>query len=296
MIVPSPSRDTGLSINVFETGHDLLNECEEWLYRSEACNNGLLSIAALTESKESLFVPPFWYASIRDQNKVIGCAIYAMPDGLCVSEVSETAAHVLVAEFMKTGLDAQRIAGPDHASRLVAKALALQTKTSFMENVHWQSYITDAPVKPDEMPPGKLRLATDADRDLVVDFGQHYGDEKPVVVDVSSYFLRKLKDDMLWAWDDNGVKTLIAMSGRTRNGIRVAGVFTPVEHRRLGYASAAVWTVTEHYMADGCKFCILLVDKSDPHVMLVYEKIGYSKTDSRLEMRRELSDIPVCPI
>ena len=272
-------------MHVVGTGKRFLELYGEWLHRSEITNNLLLSVAALTDLRNSVFKPPFWFAAVLRGDYVAGCALYAMPDGLCLSALDESASAVLVDKFNETDIFCARIAGPEDACIAVSSLLKATTDVIYEPITHWQSFIVADLFPPTRPASGKLRLTKTEDNDIIVDYGTRYGLEKPSVVEVSKYFLYKSAADQLWAWDDDGIKTLIAVAGRTRNSIRVSGVFTPAEYRVRGYASTAVYEVSKRFLGDGCRFCHLVVDKADPHVMRIYENIGYTKFESRLEMR-----------
>jgi predicted GNAT family acetyltransferase len=276
-------------IQILASGSQLLSVCGDWLFQEEAANNTLISVAALSDSDKSPFKPPYWFAAVFNGDQVVGCALHVLPDGLLVSDMPPDAAHQLAKSFVETGIDVPRISGREYSARTVAKTISLSTDSEFHPETFWQSYVLTNSIKPPKMASGHLRLATAKDSDIVTEYGKQYGEEKPAFIDVAAYFLRKASDECLWAWDDDGIRTLIAVSGRTENGIRIAGVFTPVKFRGNGYASAATWAVTEHYLNDGCSFTTLVVDKTDPHVMRLYEHLGYEKLESAIELIRSSS-------
>lgn len=267
-----------------DSGDALISACEEFLYGDEARNNSILAVAPLTVPDSNIFTPPYWYAYAETNDQVVGCALYADPDGLVLTDMPVEAAMEIASAFMDSGIEPKRIAGPDSTARAVANAIANKSGQAFHAKTFWNSYVLTESVKPPQMAPGSLRHARPEESDVVAEFGERYGNEKPALVDVSSYLLRKLDDELLWAWDHDGIRTLIGMAGRTRNVIRVAAVYTPDEHRRKGYASAAVWEVTEHYLNNGCRATTLMVDKRDPQVGRIYEKLGYRIMDDRIEL------------
>jgi predicted GNAT family acetyltransferase len=56
---------------------------------------------------------------------------------------------------------------------------------------------------------------------------------------------------------------------------RVAGVYTPPEHRRRGYASACVAALSAHVLATDADTCILFTQLSNPTSNAIYRAIGY---------------------
>lgn len=286
MINHSTEKTKQLMVRVVDSAAEFLNACEDWLYESEVTNTHLLSIAASIESEKGQVDPPFWFAIVFDGENIVGSALHVVPDGLCLSDLSATAAHAVADEFSRTEILPDRVSGPDDACAAVCSALENIQQVAYSPAKQWQSFVTSHLIPPTRPVPGVMRPALSDDRDIIVEYGMLYGKGEATVVDIASYFLRKQSDSLLYAWDNNGIKTLIAMSAHTKNSIRIAAVFTPPEHRCHGYASSAIFEVSKHYIESGCKFCHLVVDRSEPNVMSVYENIGYEKFDSRAEMRR----------
>ena len=70
-------------------------------------------------------------------------------------------------------------------------------------------------------------------------------------------------------------------SGPTAHGIRVNAVYTPVELRGQGYASATVAALSQLLLDRGYRFCCLYTDLSNPTSNAIYKRIGYDPvTDS----------------
>lgn len=273
-------------VELFDSGSEFLLRCREFLYRKEAINNTLIALAQLSDDPGGPIRPPFWYAAVVERDEVAGCAIHVLPDGIIATDMTPTAAHAIARQFVRSGIHLSRIAGEEAVCRSLAKSISLQTGDEFAVNTLWQAYVATHIVKPLKMAPGELRLATNRDADVVADFGSQYGSEKPTLVDVKSYFLRKVDIGELWTWDHDGIKTLISVSCRTRSCIRISGVFTPPAMRSRGYAAAGVWAATQHYLNNGCNLVTLVVDKQDPPVMRLYENLGYRKLNDAVELRR----------
>lgn len=80
----------------------------------------------------------------------------------------------------------------------------------------------------------------------------------------------------LLLWEVGGRAVCMAgFTGRTPNGIRIAWVYTPVEHRGKGFAGACVATLSQQLLDEGRKFCFLYTDLANPISNHVYQTIGY---------------------
>ena len=125
-------------------------------------------------------------------------------------------------------------------------------------------------VNPEGGAPGHVRLADLDDAEIVV-WGRLHGEEKPTLLDFSRIFWRTSKEQIRSCWEDDGLRTLIAMSGHKRNGIRVSTVFTPIQYRGKDNAAVAVSSVIRHFLNERCALCTLSVDCQDRGVMSSHE-------------------------
>jgi len=86
---------------------------------------------------------------------------------------------------------------------------------------------------------------------------------------------RHLSAGTLFVWDDGEVVSMTMVQGATAHGIRVSGVYTPLELRNRGYATSCVAEVTRRMLASGRRFCVLYTDASNPTSNAIYTRIGY---------------------
>lgn len=278
---------TGVNVRSTADGVEFLHQAKDWLYLNECDNNTLLTIAGQSGSCHSMLRPPFWFALSECPQGLGGAAAFALPDGLVLSNMELTYLPPILTSLLSEGLCPHRIFGPDAVARSAASHLFLQTGKIFSQRTQWISFVATQFVPPADTTLGHLRLATRNDSDLVEHFGNAYAREKPSIVDVARYFLNKIETKELFLWVDNDsedVKTLVALSGATDNVIRIAGVFTPEKHRCHGYASAAVATVTNCLLEAHFQAVTLVVDRSDPNAMHLYENLGFVPGELNVEL------------
>jgi RimJ/RimL family protein N-acetyltransferase len=137
--------------------------------------------------------------------------------------------------------------------------------------------------------PGRLRTAQPVDLDLVLAWFNAFrrdADEQagrapgtPTGNGESADrddIARRIAAGRVWLWDDLRGETvhLTAGSAPSFGVARVGPVYTPPEHRRRGYASAAVAEVSRRVSADGTRVC-LFTDQANPTSNKVYEALGY---------------------
>ena len=97
---------------------------------------------------------------------------------------------------------------------------------------------------------------------------------------------RGLAAGEFWLWD--GAEPMsMAVSRRPVEGVvRVAGVYTPPEKRKRGYAAACVHALSKH-MRDAGYRCVLYTDLANPTSNSIYRRIGYRAISEVLRYRFE---------
>jgi predicted GNAT family acetyltransferase len=86
---------------------------------------------------------------------------------------------------------------------------------------------------------------------------------------------QRVRNGELFFWSDPAP---VSMAGRTRptpNGESIGPVYTPLEHRRRGYAISVVAALSQRILDDGKQFCCLYTDLANPTSNSIYRKIGY---------------------
>jgi predicted GNAT family acetyltransferase len=129
---------------------------------------------------------------------------------------------------------------------------------------------------PDPRPPGRARVATAGDRDLLLSWYELFTTELGELGER----LADAVDDRIahggltvWETDD----AVVSMAGHTRaiaGMVRVAPVFTPAEHRRRGYAGAVTAAVSAA-AAGLADEVLLFTDLANPTTNALYQRIGY---------------------
>jgi predicted GNAT family acetyltransferase len=131
---------------------------------------------------------------------------------------------------------------------------------------------------PTKFIPGYLRLATETDSDLVIEWAHHFdlealdGEEGEAVNERTH---QRIANKEVFLWVD-GVTTAMAIKTRaTAHGVTLASVYTPPELRGRGYASALVGSLSQYLLNQGATFCTLMTDLANPISNHIYQKLGY---------------------
>ena len=80
----------------------------------------------------------------------------------------------------------------------------------------------------------------------------------------------------IWLWTTNDEAVSMSAIGRTLDrGSAISLVYSPPEHRNLGYAGGATTAVARAAFKAGAQFIYLYVDDSNPASNRCYTKIGF---------------------
>lgn len=146
--------------------------------------------------------------------------------------------------------------------------------------IHTQAQKVYKLVKVNDVPmsPGKLRVSTDAEKDLVKKWSHSFH------IDCFGVNSRNPESDPtpgiavghIYLWEDGGKPVSMAVKSRaTEKGMSVGGVYTPPELRGKGYATSCVAELSRNILQSGKQFCTLYTDLANPTSNSIYKKIGY---------------------
>jgi hypothetical protein len=140
--------------------------------------------------------------------------------------------------------------------------------------------------------PGELRLATPADRDVVLERFRAFGEEVRHGADelrdddelgrmIDARLASEVAGVALWVVAGS-VCSLAGFGGPTPTGIRIGPVHTPLASRGRGYGTAVTARVSRLLLERGHRFCFLYTDLANPTSNAIYTRIGYEPVcDSR---------------
>lgn len=130
---------------------------------------------------------------------------------------------------------------------------------------------------PSPAPEGRSRVATRADRALVVAWVQGFADATGQSKSSAEWLVDEgTERGSLTLWESGG--TPVALAGRTRilaGTVRVTLVYTPPGFRGRGYGAAVAAEASRAALAEGAAEVLLFTDLADPTSNGVYLRIGY---------------------
>jgi predicted GNAT family acetyltransferase len=264
-----------MHVTRFPTARAFLHVVEPWLLEREAENGLLLGIAATVASEPDRGASAY-FAAVLDQGRPVLAAFSTHPEKLGVSASHQPGAIPLLASDVAGACPAiTSIGGPEPTSEQLAREVARIRGATSRRSKAMRIFELREVRLPAVPPPGRLRLAEMADWPVVVPWIRQFLDEIGEPGDGGERATRLIGEQQLFLWDDQGPVSMAAATRKTRHGIAVNLVYTPVERRNHGYASACVAGVSARLLSQGNQFCCLYTDLANPTSNAIYSRIGY---------------------
>ncbi|MEV0094558.1 GNAT family N-acetyltransferase [Streptomyces sp. NPDC050738] len=210
---------------------------------------------------------------------VEGTALWTPPHPFQVGVVPAEALAPLAREIRKLGATTVNARRPE----LEALTAAWPEHRTLMEQ---RLYRLAELTPPSPAPPGRARVATAADRELLVEwlhaFAHDTGTDREDAR-VEAAVTDRLSYGGLTLWEHEG--TPVSLAGATRQvagQVRVAPVYTPPALRGHGYAAAVTAAVSRAALDAGVGEVLLFTDLANPTSNGVYQRIGYRPVTDRV--------------
>ena len=289
----------------FARADDLLALAGDFLAGREAEHNLLLCILGGLRSPAPGAVgeAPYLAAVVRGDT-VVSVALRTPPWNLVLSEIDDRAALPFIArdvaiDLVERGPDAtiRGVLGPTAHAEAFARSWVRRRSGQRMRLARTERIFRLDHVRPPRPATGTSRLATMADRDLLVAWLHAFNDEalegdEPADMAVIADRMLAGGGRAAYLWDDEGPVSLTAIGGRTPHGVRVGPVYTPPERRGRGYASSLVAAISQSQLDAGCRSLFLFTDVANPTSNHVYRAIGYEPVCDVADWRFEAASGP----
>jgi GNAT superfamily N-acetyltransferase len=256
------------------------------LSSNEIVNHGILSLAEVLTSPNSIYQPPFIFAHVRRDEEISGCWIYAEPDGLTLSDLAPETQFDVFEHLRKYIHLPSRIFGPRESALRLAQLFGETSGTSYKIDSVWRVHYLKDLAGQSILVDGSIRIAEMKDSSLVSKWGEEYNTERPANVDIKQFLLQKLIDKNLHLWVDEDPKSLATISGGNCSGPRISSVYTPPEFRSHGYATALVKNLSRKFLRAGRPYVTLNTLLGDP-VEQIYRRLGYRPVAEKVSVTFE---------
>lgn len=280
-----------MRIRRFARPSEFLESAGPFLLQHEAQHNLILGLAAGVLHGEWSEYPPY-LALVEDRGAVVLAALRTPPRNVVLSRCGDSEAlDLLILDLTPWLRELPGASGPTEVADAFATAWRGATGGTTVVAMAQRIYKLDG-VVPVGGVPGRLRPATYGDRSLLVDWLEDFSKcESAITHDdaeqVADRFLRadfQSRGMFIWEADRQPV-AMVGHSGPTPHGMRIGPVYTPPEHRRKGYASAATAALSQRLLDSGRQFCFLYTDLANPTSNHIYQAIGYRRVADSTQYR-----------
>lgn len=271
-----------MKITIYPNPADFLNATGKLLQSDEARYGLIYGIARLTADNPHHYGEGDpWFCSVSDSDDISALAWRTPPYPVGLAWHAgdpEEAALLLIEAVHNNWAVIPGVIGEREVTDPFAEGWCKTHGTSIQSTMAQRIYRLDA-INDVPAAPGKMRLATLADKDLVSGWTRAFWVEAGITLregipesDVAPH----IKNGEIYLWEDGGKPVSTAQKARpTEHGMTVSMVYTPPELRRNGYATACVAGVCREILKSGYDFCTLYTDLSNPTSNSIYMKIGF---------------------
>jgi predicted GNAT family acetyltransferase len=251
-----------------------LDRAGQWLEEKETERALILGIAAdlMAGTREG----PAWLATVERQGAVVTAALRTPPHHLVVSRAPEPALEAIAADLHEGGESLPGVEGPSAAAETFAGLWRSRTGAAVRPGMSQRIYECGEVVHGVSVR-GGIRLAAGDDVAVLVEWSRGFYRDTGLggAADDEATIRGMIASGRLFVWHEGEPRSMVAWSGPTPHGVRISFVYTPPEHRGMGYATSTVAGLTERMLRSGRRFCCLYTDIANPTSNRLYQRIGY---------------------
>lgn len=271
-----------MNFKAYASAREFLADTGDLLKSDEARYGLIYGIARLvTDNPRHYGEEDLWFGALYDSGAISALTWRTppFPVGLAWHKGNpEEAAALLVAAVRERWGEIPGVTGhreiTDPFAEQWCKACGVSIQSTMAQRIYRLDAVSDVPSAP-----GRMRLATPADKELVSAWARAFGVEAlgPVNANIPERDVTPLiSKGTIYLWEDRGKAVSLTIKSRpTERGMTVSMVYTPTEYRRRGYATACVAGVCREILKEGYDFCTLYTDLSNPTSNSIYMKIGF---------------------
>jgi uncharacterized protein len=271
-----------LNCTIYEDPADFLDVSRPALEANEVLYNLILGIAIRLVGNPLFYGSQPLLASVIDGDQPSLVALMTPPYKLQLAvfnTCSLGAIKLLASKIHKYAWHVPGVMGEEKATKAFAAYWNENTGTSSHEGMRQRIHELRK-VNPVQYPEGNFRQATIDDLDRAIKWGHSFhadcfGDSGHPQID-DHQIKTMIVEGNFFFWNDPEPVSMAALTRPTPHGISVSFVYTPLEFRERGYASAVVARLSQQCLDKGREFCTLYTDLSNPTSNSIYQRIGYS--------------------
>jgi len=266
----------------YPSAADFLQTSQPFLETNEATNSLLLGVSLRLKNAPDRMKTTPYFITVSNERALILAAMMTPPHNLVIYGQANQppAMDILVQQLQADKAVPPGVLGPSAVAQKFAEVWATATGISYRAGMRQGIYELRHVIPPEQITPGKLRLAKIDEIDLVTQWALDFqaealGSGHPT--ETRQAMEDRIKYEELFMWDDGQPVSMVAKARPGLHGVTVSLVYTPPEFRRCGYASNAVAALSQLLLDEGWQFCSLHTDLANPTSNHIYQAIGYRR-------------------
>lgn len=266
-----------MKVHQYQDASQFYDSVKDYLLTQEALHFLLLGISNVLIDNPERYQEKPYLAAVELGDDIIGVAMRTPPHRLLLSQINDLNAVKAIAQNLHSIQDSlPGVTAPTNEAKAFAQTWLALTGQSYHLTKALRSFQLEKVQLP-YLPPGYLRIATQADREFLMRCYQAFSLETSgnIESDSKRWVEFSLQQRTAFIWQDKIPVAIACRSGLTPNGVGINMVYTPPEYRRNGYASACVAALSQTLLSLGCKYCFLFTDLANPTSNHIYQAIGY---------------------
>jgi predicted GNAT family acetyltransferase len=277
-----------VDIKYYKDATDFLARTGKYLAKDEALYGRILGMAnAVLRHPELIHKEDLWLCSINSGKEILAVALSAIQHTVILGHFNggkTDIAEKLVTAAAENFINISGVLGDKALADIFAKKWCknqnVRIKHKMAQRLYRLDKVNDVPLSP-----GKFRLATMADKELVLKwyhaFYMDVSGEDPAGWEART--LPAIDQRWVFFWEDSKPVSMATKTSPTDKKMSVGGVYTPPEFRGKGYATSCVAELSRNILQSGKEFCTLYTDLSNPTSNSIYKKIGYKEVSDSVE-------------
>jgi predicted GNAT family acetyltransferase len=282
-----------VEIQYYPNAVDFLAHAGKYLAQDEARYGLIIGLARVVEDNPHRYGPEDpWFCSVQDKDIICAVAMRTPPYKVIMAFFSgdlNLVAESLVAATAAKFPVIPGAMGDKELADIFAELWCdkLGAKVSYIQAQRIYRLVR---VKAVPLSRGRIRQATEADKDLVTKWSHafHIDTHGDVRNMPETDITPGLEREWVFLWEDGKPVSMALKTRPTDKGMTVGGVYTPPELRGKGYATSCVAELSRHILQSGKEFCTLYTDLANPTSNAIYKKIGYEEVGDSVEYTFEM--------
>lgn len=230
----------------------------------------------LVGALEGYFGEGLFACGVDAGGSVVAAAIRTPPWPMVVSEIEDEDADALISAWLAEDPELPGVTGLAPSAEAVAEAWRRSTGGSWAVHMREALHVLEQLHDPPRPAPGRLREASEDDRELLIEWELAFANETGVIGGAQAERMAKarLAYHGVYLWEDGGPVCEVGNAPPVAGVVRLGPVYTPPALRGRGYASSAVAARSRIAMQSGLR-CALFTDLANPTSNKIYADVGF---------------------